>query len=241
MDPADRNRVGIIGAGRLGQAMARTALRAGRSVIIANSRGPASLTSVVSALGAGASAGTVDQASAAGIVVIAVPWDRVPEAVQGLEWNGQIVIDATNDFDPSDLDGRTSSERVAGLVGSARVVKAANTLGAAVLGADPHEAGGQRVIFSLRRRCRCEVRSDRAVPGRRLRRHRPRRPHQRRRAATDSRSAGRRQPDPTSLSRRAAASGDSRNLVAFQGVVIGDRIQVFLEIEAVLDPPQPTS
>jgi len=147
MDPADRNRVGIIGAGRLGQAMARTALRAGRSVIIANSRGPASLTSVVSALGAGASAGTVDQASAAGTVVIAVPWDRVPEAVQGLQWNGQIVIDATNDFDPSDLDGRTSSERVAGLVGSARVVKAANTLGAAVLGADPHEAGGQRVIF----------------------------------------------------------------------------------------------
>jgi predicted dinucleotide-binding enzyme len=48
----------------------------------------------------------VDQASAAGIVVIAVPWDRVPEAVQGLEWNGQVVIDATNDFDPSDLDGR---------------------------------------------------------------------------------------------------------------------------------------
>ena len=30
MDPAERNRVGIIGAGRLGQAMARTALRAGR-------------------------------------------------------------------------------------------------------------------------------------------------------------------------------------------------------------------
>jgi len=147
MDPADRNGVGIIGAGRLGQAMARTALGAGRSVVIANSRGPGSLTAVVSTLGAGASAGTVAQASAAGIVVIAVPWARVPEAVQGLQWNGQIVIDATNDFDPSDLDGRTSSERVAGLVGGARVVKAANTLGAAVLGADPHEAGGQRVIF----------------------------------------------------------------------------------------------
>ena len=43
--------VGIIGAGRLGQAMARTALRAGRSVVIANSRGPESLASVVSALG----------------------------------------------------------------------------------------------------------------------------------------------------------------------------------------------
>jgi predicted dinucleotide-binding enzyme len=147
MDSVDRNGVGIIGAGRLGQAMARTALRAGRSVVIANSRGPGSLTPVVSALGVGASAGTVAQASAAGIVVIAVPWARAPEAVQGLEWSGQVVIDATNDFDPSDLDGRTSSELVAGLVGGARVVKAANTLGAAVLGADPHEAGGQRVIF----------------------------------------------------------------------------------------------
>jgi predicted dinucleotide-binding enzyme len=40
--------VGIIGAGRLGQAMARTARRAGRSVAIANSRGPESLTSVIS-------------------------------------------------------------------------------------------------------------------------------------------------------------------------------------------------
>jgi len=147
MDTAVRNRVGIIGAGRLGQAMARTALRAGRAVVIANSRGPDSLTSVVSALGDGASAGTVDQASAAGIVVIAVPWDRVPDAVEGLAWNGQIVIDATNDFDAGDLHGRTSSELVADLVAGARVVKAANTLAAAVLASDPHEAEGRRVIL----------------------------------------------------------------------------------------------
>ena len=32
--------IGIIGAGRIGQAMARTALRAGRTVVISNSRGP---------------------------------------------------------------------------------------------------------------------------------------------------------------------------------------------------------
>jgi predicted dinucleotide-binding enzyme len=139
--------VGIIGAGRLGQAMARTALRAGRRVVIANSRGPESLTSVVSELGDGVSAGTADEAAAAGIVVIAVPWDRVPEAVQGLSWNGQVVIDATNDFAADDLQGRTSSELVADLVAGARVVKAANTLGADVLGSDPHEAGGRRVIF----------------------------------------------------------------------------------------------
>jgi 8-hydroxy-5-deazaflavin:NADPH oxidoreductase len=139
--------VGIIGAGRLGQAMARTARRAGRDVVIANSRGPESLGSVVSAHGEGVSAGTPDEAAAAGIVVIAVPWDRVPEAVQGLSWNGRIVIDATNDWGADDLQGRTSSEVVADLVAGARVVKAANTLGAEVLASDPHEAGGQRVIF----------------------------------------------------------------------------------------------
>jgi 8-hydroxy-5-deazaflavin:NADPH oxidoreductase len=137
--------VGIIGAGRLGQAMARTALRAGRRVVIANSRGPESLAAVASELGA--SAGTVGDAAAADVVVIAVPWNRVPAAVQGLEWNGQVVVDATNDWGADDLNGRTSSEIVADLVAGARVVKAANTLGADVLGSDPHEAGGQRVIF----------------------------------------------------------------------------------------------
>ena len=147
MDSANRSRVGIIGAGRIGQAMARTALRAGRSVAIANSRGPESLTSMVSALGDGVWAATVQQAAAAGIVVIAVPWPRVQQALEGLEWSGQIVIDATNDFEPSDLNGSTSSEVVADLVRGARVVKAANTLAAAVLGSDPQEAGGRRVIF----------------------------------------------------------------------------------------------
>ena len=88
-----------------------------------------------------------EQASAAAIVVLAVPWGNVRDAVQDLEWNEQVVIDATNDFDPSDLNGRTSSEVVATLVSPARVVKGANTLGAAVLASGPHEAGGRRGIF----------------------------------------------------------------------------------------------
>ena len=98
-------------------------------------------------LGDGVSAGTVEQASTAAVVVLAVPWGNVRDAVQPLEWSVQVVIDATNDFDPSDLGGRTSSEVVADLVSPARVVKAANTLRAAVLASDPHEAGGRRVIF----------------------------------------------------------------------------------------------
>ncbi len=147
MESADNKSVGIIGAGRIGQAMAQIARRAGRQVVVANRHGPESLTRVVQALGDGVSAGTVEDAAAADIVVLAVMWPDVPQAVDGLSWRDRILIDPTNDFDPRDLDGRTSSEVVADLVTPARVVKAGNTFAAAVLGSEPHEAGGQRVIF----------------------------------------------------------------------------------------------
>jgi len=68
---------------------------------------------VVAALGEGASAGTVDEAASADIVVIAVPWPRVGEAVEAVRWDGRIVIDATNDFNPADLNGWTSSQVLA--------------------------------------------------------------------------------------------------------------------------------
>jgi predicted dinucleotide-binding enzyme len=138
--------IGIIGAGNIGQALARTALRAGRKVVISNSRGPESLEPLVATLGAGVSAGTVGEAAASEIIAIAVPWTSVPAAVTGLRWDDQPVIDATNAFN-ADLGGRTSSEIVADLVPGAHLVKAANTLRAEVLGADPHDAGGRRVIF----------------------------------------------------------------------------------------------
>jgi len=147
MQPKDIESVGIIGAGRIGKAIAQIAGRAGLPVVISNSRGPASLVSVVEELGDGVTAGTVSEAAAADIVVVAVMWPDVAGAVEGLEWNGRIVIDPTNDFDPSDLDGLASSEVVAGLVAPARVVKIANTLGAGLLASDPHEADGQRVLF----------------------------------------------------------------------------------------------
>jgi predicted dinucleotide-binding enzyme len=147
MQPSDSKRVGIIGAGRIGQAMARIALRAGRPVVIANRQGPQSLASLVQELGDGVSAGTVDEAAGADIVVLAVLWPDVPKAVEGLEWEARILIDPTNDFDPSDLNGRTSSEIVADLVAPARVVKTANIFAAQLLASDPRQAGGQRVMF----------------------------------------------------------------------------------------------
>jgi 8-hydroxy-5-deazaflavin:NADPH oxidoreductase len=147
MQAASVKSVGIIGAGRIGQAVARIASRAGRPVVIANREGPESLARVVAELGDGVSAGTVSEAAAREIVVIAVMWPDVPQAVGGVAWKNQIVIDPTNAFDPAGLDGRTSSELVAELVAPARVVKAANTLGADVLASDPKESGGRRALF----------------------------------------------------------------------------------------------
>jgi 8-hydroxy-5-deazaflavin:NADPH oxidoreductase len=144
--------IGIIGAGHLGTAMARVAVRAGRRVVIANSRGPESLTSVVTTLGEGVEAGKVGDAASCAVVILAVPWGNVERAVAGLTWSDQIVIDATNailfpDFRPAPLGDRTSSEVVADLVPGARVVKTANTVASDLLGADPREAGGKRVLF----------------------------------------------------------------------------------------------
>lgn len=145
--------IGIIGAGGIAQAFARQALKAGHTVTLANSRGPESLAAVVKELGAGAKAGTREQAAAASIVVVAVNWARISDALADLPaWNGRIVIDANNPvllpgYRLAELGGRTSSEVFADLVPGARVVKAANTLFTAVLGSDPREAGGQRVLF----------------------------------------------------------------------------------------------
>jgi len=145
--------IGIIGAGNIGLAVAKTLSRAGIAATIANSRGPASLKEAVAVLGPTIKAGTREEAAAADIVVIAVNWSKLPAAVAGLPaWDGRIVIDANNPieaplFKPVDLHGRISSEMVAELVKGARLVKAFNHLRADILASDPRTDGGRRVLF----------------------------------------------------------------------------------------------
>lgn len=147
--------IGIIGAGAIGQALAGRFVAAGEQVVISNSRGPAALRDLAAALGPGLKPATVAEAAVEEIVVLAVPWRRLRDAVRSADvsdWQERIVIDTTNplgppDFRPADLGGRPSSEVVSDLVRGARVVKAFNTLTPAVLGADPRTPAGRRVIF----------------------------------------------------------------------------------------------
>lgn len=145
--------LGILGAGGIGRAFARQAARAGHSVLLGNRRGPASLADLARELGPRARAVTAREAARADVVLLAVTWDAVPAALDGLPaWDGRVLIDATNpvvppDFRAADLRGRASSEVVAELAPGARVVKTANTLTPELLGADPNVAGGKRVLF----------------------------------------------------------------------------------------------
>jgi 8-hydroxy-5-deazaflavin:NADPH oxidoreductase len=127
--------VGAIGAGTLAQAIAGHAVAAGHRVIFSNSRGPESLEPLASRFGANASAGTVAEAARADIVILAVGWEQVPAAVKDVpDWNGRIVIDATNQWQDfsrgiaADLGDQTGSERNAALMPEARVVKAFRAL-----------------------------------------------------------------------------------------------------------------
>jgi 8-hydroxy-5-deazaflavin:NADPH oxidoreductase len=145
--------IGIIGSGAIGTAFARTLARSGIEATISNSRGPDSLKELARELGPSIHAGTREVAARADIVFVAVNWTRLPAALAGLpEWSGRILIDANNPieaplFKPVDLNGRASSEVVAGLAPGARVVKAFNHLRAQVLAGDPRSDGGRRVLF----------------------------------------------------------------------------------------------
>jgi predicted dinucleotide-binding enzyme len=128
-------RVGIIGAGRIGQAVATRLVTAGHEVMLSNTRGPESLADVEEALGQDAHAGTVSDAAAYGeVVFVAIPVAAMYE-LPAAELNGKIVVDANNYYPPRDgpipeLDDGSvgSSELLARHLPGCSVVKAFNTI-----------------------------------------------------------------------------------------------------------------
>ena len=70
--------IGTIGAGAFAQAFAKRALKAGHKVKLSNSRGPESLREIVNQLGPGTMAASKEEAASCEMVLLAVPWDKVP-------------------------------------------------------------------------------------------------------------------------------------------------------------------
>jgi predicted dinucleotide-binding enzyme len=147
--------IGFIGAGQVARTIAASAVEHGHEVMLSNGRGPETLRAGIGELGTGASAVPVRVAAAADIVVLAVPWSRVEQALAGLPaWQGRILVDATNPFLGTapdlllaDLGGEGASEIVARHAPGARVVKAFNSIRMSTYRAGPKSGDGHRVIF----------------------------------------------------------------------------------------------
>lgn len=127
--------LGLIGAGNIGSALARLAVAAGLDVVLSNSRGPETLTDLVTELGERARAATPSEAAQAGDLVVAtVPlssFQQLPAAALA----GKTVIDTMNYYPERDnriaeLDAgaQTSSSLVQRHLADAQVVKAFNNI-----------------------------------------------------------------------------------------------------------------
>ncbi|WP_272942400.1 NADPH-dependent F420 reductase [Paraburkholderia xenovorans] len=126
-------KMGILGAGFIGRAMATLAKQSGYDVMISNSRGPQTLMSTAAAIGC--HVGTAREAAVFGdVVVVAVPFHSYP-ALPVAELEGKIVIDTCNYYperdghiDALDQYATTTSELIARHLHGARLVKAFNAI-----------------------------------------------------------------------------------------------------------------
>lgn len=138
-------RIAVVGVGRMGSAIAWLLVRAGHEVRLTYSRAPERLRAVAAALGERArEAAPREAVDGADVVVLAVQWDRVDDALAQLgagdgALDGRILLDVGNPMtDDVDEDlavprGTSGAEEVARRAPRARVVKALNTIPAELL------------------------------------------------------------------------------------------------------------
>lgn len=147
--------IGIIGSGNIGSALARYLVNLGHQVMIANSRGPASLSEVAAETGA-APVTTEEAAGAKDIVIIAIPEKAVVNLpISILAASKAIIVDTGNyypsrDGNNADIEGGlTDSEWVAKVIGHP-VVKAFNNIGAPSLVSKTAPSGSpNRIALSV--------------------------------------------------------------------------------------------
>ncbi|WLH80862.1 MULTISPECIES: NADPH-dependent F420 reductase [unclassified Pseudomonas] len=146
--------IGVIGAGFIGRAVAQLALAAGHEVMLSNSRGPQTMSSVLSGI-PGVQVGRAEDAAKFGeLVLIAIPLEHYRAVLpQWLE--SKTVMDANNYYPQRDghipvLDRfeTTTSRLLADHLPHAHVVKVFNAIFAPELTQDarPHGATDRRAL-----------------------------------------------------------------------------------------------
>jgi predicted dinucleotide-binding enzyme len=147
-------KIGIIGAGHIGSALAKLWVQAGHPVML-SSRHPDALRPLAQALGPLASVGTPQQAATYGdVVLVSVPYDALPEVGKevGAALQGKVVLETGNPFPPgSPLQQQVAQQGGTGVTSAkalpgALLVRAFNKLAAAQLPELAHRSGSPVAI-----------------------------------------------------------------------------------------------
>lgn len=147
-------KIGVIGAGFIGRAVAQLALAAGHAVMLSNSRGPQTMSSVRSGI-PGVQVGSAQDAAQFGdVVLVAIPLEHYRSVpAQWLE--GKTLLDANNYY--PDRDGHipaldrfetTTSRLLAEHFADSKVVKVFNAIFDSDINRDarPHGAPDRRAL-----------------------------------------------------------------------------------------------
>ncbi|KAF2394208.1 NADPH-dependent F420 reductase [Pseudomonas frederiksbergensis] len=127
-------RIGIIGAGFIGRAVAQLVIAAGHEAMLSNSRGPQTMSSVLSGI-RGSQVGTVEEAAQFGeVVLVAIPLEHYRSLPARL-LEGKTVLDANNYYpardghiDALDRFETTTSRLLAEQLPHSSVVKVFNAI-----------------------------------------------------------------------------------------------------------------
>lgn len=155
-------RIGIVGAGNMGSALARKWIEAGHTVSLSFARDPAHLAALADELGPNASVATpLDAAASADAVLLSVPFDALGDAVnaigaaQGAKPLISTVSPYAADFSGeainlvSRLGTHSAAEEIAMRLPSFHVVEAFNLVFADMLTGPKNPFGGARPTVPL--------------------------------------------------------------------------------------------